>query len=201
MKHGTKIVPVSSEKFSVPTLQSLFPQVVEQDFVAAGRVFALPLSIDTLALAYNRDLFDQGEVVFAPTTWAELTDQVDDLRVVDDKGTLTRAAFALGGSSKSVPNNASILRAMLIQNNVSLLDKNANRAVFSNRSGRTVFEDYLDFVNPNKDQYSWDDSFRNANESFARKEVAGIFVFAKELKNIVDRNAFLDGYMSLITKF
>ena len=192
LKHGNKIIPVSSDKFSISTLQSLFPQVIEKDFVASGRIFSLPLSIDTLALAYNRDLFDQGGIVFAPKTWTELIAQIEDLRTVGEDGRLTKAAFALGGSSESVPNSTERVRAMHIQNGVSVLSSNSNKANFSNRDGRKVFEQYLAFINPNSSRYSWDESFRNANEAFARSEVAGIFVFAKELEDITDRNAFLD---------
>src|SRR3989344_4116057 len=84
LKHGDKLTPALAEKMSVAQVQSLFPKVVEQDFVASGKAYALPLYIDTLALAYNRDLFDKGGIVFPPTTWEKLGNTVGKLKLLED---------------------------------------------------------------------------------------------------------------------
>src|SRR3989344_7869226 len=117
LKHGGKLAPAPAEKMSPAMVQSLFPKVVEQDFVAGGQVYALPLYIDTLAMAYNRDLFDKAGIVFPPTTWEELGSTVGKLNIFEGKN-LTRGAYAIGGTSKSVGNAGDIAQALLLQRGV-----------------------------------------------------------------------------------
>ena len=58
-KHFNKIWYANESMVTAATAEPLFPEVVMGDFAPQGSVYALPLSIDTLALYYNKDLFDQ----------------------------------------------------------------------------------------------------------------------------------------------
>src|SRR3989344_4032402 len=112
LEHQDKLLPATFtigtagqaqlvEKFTLSQMQTFFPRVAEQDFTIKNEVYALPLYIDTLAMAYNRDLFDKGGVVFPPTTWEELGNTVGKLKLLEDNE-LPRGAYAMGGTSKSV---------------------------------------------------------------------------------------------------
>src|SRR3989344_5351930 len=84
-KQIARLAPAVALQISIAEVQNLFPRVVEQDFVArppapegsadVGQapsvVYALPLSIDTLALFYNKDIFDTAGIVSPPKTWSE----------------------------------------------------------------------------------------------------------------------------------
>src|SRR3989344_3074792 len=66
----TKIAPVPAIKFSLLGLRNLFPQIVESDFAPDGKnIYGLPLSIDTLALIYNQDLWNDAAITTPPKTW------------------------------------------------------------------------------------------------------------------------------------
>jgi len=41
------------------------------DFLYQGQPYASPLSINTLALFYNRDLLNEAGIVLPPVTWEE----------------------------------------------------------------------------------------------------------------------------------
>jgi multiple sugar transport system substrate-binding protein len=48
-----------------------------------GMQYGLPKDGNTIAMAYNTDLFEQAGITAAPTTWEELTAAIDKLKTVD----------------------------------------------------------------------------------------------------------------------
>jgi len=103
-EHGNKIVPAPQRLFTVAKFTELFPQVIIQDFIVDNQIHASPLYIDTLALYYNKDIFDRRGVVFPPTTWSEFQ------RIVNRGVT---ASF--GGAAPIVARAGDILNALLMQ--------------------------------------------------------------------------------------
>ena len=70
-KHGDKLLPLDPADYPVQKLAEDFPDVVSSDFSAGGKVYALPLYIDTLALLYNKTIFDNAGIAQPPKTWEE----------------------------------------------------------------------------------------------------------------------------------
>jgi len=89
LRESRKLSPAPATLFSVARLRELFPKVVEQDFAPQGVIYGLPLSIDTLALFYNRDLFDKAGVALPPATWEEFQAMVPQFVQVDGSGMLS----------------------------------------------------------------------------------------------------------------
>lgn len=202
LEHQDKLLPATFtigkgsqaklvEKFTLSQMQSLFPKVVEQDFSIDNRVYALPLYIDTLAMAYNRDLFDKGSIVFPPTTWEGLGETVGKLKLVEGSE-LIRGAYAMGGTSKSTSNASDIVQAMLMQGGVDMVNEKHTLALFGGSEGRPIFEMYTRFSDPSSNFYSWNDSMQESKESFTKGDVASIFVYSKEIRDLKARNSFLD---------
>jgi len=108
-KHFDKIAPVDATNLNLATFRTLFPTIVEQDFAPDGLIYALPLSIDTLALTYNADIFDAQAIAVPPADWLEFQNLIPKLRQINKTGTLARTAAAIGGTNQTV-NNASDLR-------------------------------------------------------------------------------------------
>ena len=106
-KHYDKIIPIPETIFPLSALQQLFPYVVEQDFVLRQAqdessrqeeksfIVALPLYIDTLALLYNKDLFDAKSIALTPTTWQTFQNLVPYLREVNLLNQITKPASAM----------------------------------------------------------------------------------------------------------
>jgi ABC-type glycerol-3-phosphate transport system substrate-binding protein len=190
-KHRDKIVPVPQEKLSLATLQSLFPQVVEQDFVLEDRIYALPLYIDTLILAYNRDYFDQEAIVSPPTTWTEFNADIPILREFDEGG-LKKAAFAIGGSSSNIGNAPDLLNLFLMQSGSEMVSKDLRNVFFSNETDQNAFVRYIAYANPNLDVYTWNNGLKEDINLFAEGDASGIFVYSSQLEDIRSRNSLLD---------
>lgn len=190
-KHGDKISPIPQQKMSPETFAGLFPQVAEQDFVFNDKIYAMPVSVDTLALIYNRDIFDLRGVVFPPEHWNEFLDLIPQIRTFED-GKITLAAAAIGGTSKNIPHSSDILTLLLLQNDLEIVNERLNRASFSGLSGQEVFEFYTQFGDPDDPLYTWGDKFDNAFDLFANRKVAMVFAYGSDLKEIRARNPFLN---------
>ncbi len=191
LKHGEKLTPAPAKDYTIESFQKAFPGVAEQDFTAEGAIYAMPLYIDTLVLAYNRALFSQGGVVFPPRTWDELAAAAPKL-VKKTNNILTQGAFAIGGTSATVPNASSLVQAILMQAGAPMINEKLSSATFANEAGRDAFAIYTRFSDPASTAYSWDEQMKPAYDAFARGEVAGVFVYFSELQDLQARNAFLD---------
>ena len=109
-KHFDKITPATDDQFNANLFESSYPTVAVQDFAPDGVVFALPLYIDTLALYYNKTLFDEANIALPPTTWLQVQSAISDLRW---------PSAAIGGSTKSISQASDLLNLLFLQSGIS----------------------------------------------------------------------------------
>ncbi|MDR3582087.1 MAG: extracellular solute-binding protein [Candidatus Pacebacteria bacterium] len=183
--------------FSLVTLQSDFPTVVGQDFVSGGQIYALPLSIDTLAMIYNKDLVDSAGIATIPKTWTDFDNDIPKLRTVNAQGQVTQAAAALGGSSASIANAPDIVFLMMLQNGATMASTDGSSVSFagtgsSASAGLGAFNFYLQFANAASQYYTWSDSMGTARDSFAQGRTAIIFDYSSALADIKAKSPFLN---------
>lgn len=194
LRQISKVTPINRTQVNLVGLRDLFPQVIEQDFVSEGEIYALPLYIDTLVLAYNRDLFDQGSVVFPPGTWQDFQGTVQVLRNIGQNGQILQAGAAVGGSDKSISNAQDILYLLMLQNGVPMVKDNLSGADFAVQKslGLQAFNFYTQFANAASPYYTWNDNQPEFLESFARGETAMVFAYGDELNSLREKNPFLN---------
>jgi multiple sugar transport system substrate-binding protein len=184
--------------FNQVTLQSDFPDVVSQDFVSGGYIYALPLSVDTLAMIYNKDLFNTAGIAMVPTTWEGLQADLPQLRITNTQGQITQAALALGGSEASVPNAPDIIFLLMMQNGAQMTStdgtsiKFATGATGNDTSGLNAFNFYLQFANAAGSNYTWSDGMDTALDTFTQGKTAVIFDYASALAQIKAKAPFLN---------
>lgn len=191
-KHFNKITPFSAEQISVSRLRNSFPTVVEQDFAPDGAVYALPLYIDTLALFYNQDIFDDKGIALPPKDWAEFESFVPKLRTLDQLGRVQRPGAAIGGSNKSINRATDILQLIMLQAGTQMVDENFSRALFSSEEGREAFSFYAKFANPLDPTYTWNDSLAYSLDSFAAGDTAMMFNYSHQIAFLKEKNPFLN---------
>lgn len=192
VKHADKITPMPEGKMSISTFSDLFPQVAEHDFLTAdGQIYGLPLSIDTLALFYNRDIFDRKGVALPPRTWEEFLAVIPKLRSVSKSGYLVLAPAAIGGSMDNIANAPDILGLLMLQTGALTSEEYPSQTVRS-EAGKNALEFYTRFTDTRDPAYSWDDTFPSAIQSFAQGEVAMVFGYAKDIEETRAQNPFLD---------
>lgn len=201
-KHYDKIVPFPQEQMSIAQLRELFPEVVEQDFSANQFVYALPLSVDTLAMFYIKDDFDSASIVFPPRTWAELEDAVSRLRRVNPTtNQIIKSAAAIGGSQKSINRASDMLSLLMLQSGTKMTSSEFDQATFSQPvvfqgqgflSGLTALNFYTQFANAGSRFYTWNDSQPYSLDAFAAENVSIIFNYAFQLPQLKQKNPFLN---------
>lgn len=206
----------NAEQFSAVTLENDFPTVVGQDFMDGSSVYALPLSLDTLAMIYNKDLVDSAGIAELPATWDDFDADVTRLRSINAQGQLTQAGAAIGGSTASIANAPDILYLLMLQNGTEMTTPDFAEAVFANgnsgesasASGQTssgssggtssadpglaAFNFYLQFSDSGSPYYTWNDTMGDSEASFVQGQTAIIFGYAAELNDIKEKAPFLN---------
>ncbi|MBI5153522.1 MAG: extracellular solute-binding protein [Parcubacteria group bacterium] len=187
-KHQSKLAPAPADLLTPFSVQKNFPDVVTTDFVRDGKIYALPLSIDTLALFYDNDVFDRSFLSTPPQTWGELEAVATRLTKRDALGTIIQSGVALGAGDKSVDKASHILPLLMIQKGVVMVRGSGKNYTpsFSSVSGRInenpavdALNFYLQFSDPLSPHYTWDATQHYSIDAFsynptARNKVAMI---------------------------
>lgn len=191
-EHYNKMAPFSPEKMPISNLRNIFPSVVEQDFAPDGIVFALPLYIDTLALFYNQDIFDQKGIAVPPKNWSEFEALIPKLRTIDKQGRIQKPAAAIGGSNKSINRATDLLNLLMLQSGTKMVEDDFSRASFDSPEGLEALNFYTNFANPSSPNYTWNESLAYSVDSFAAGETAMMFNYSHQIAFLKEKNPFLN---------
>ncbi len=200
-KQGNKVIPAPADLINIATFQNDFPQVAAQDFVRGANIYALPLSIDTLALVYNRDIFDQRGVAVPPSTWSEFKNIVLKTRTLSSAGAVTKAAAAIGGTVKSIPNATDLLNLIFLQTGTTILNSTGTQAAFTDQTAASALNFYVQFGKAGSKYYTWNDVLGGDLDSFAAKKTAMVFAYAAQLPDIKSKNPFLNFAVQPVPQF
>ncbi len=182
VKQETLIEVRETASITSAQLKNAFIDVVYEDVVRSGKIFGLPLSVDTLALYFNRDLLNNAGIPLPPATWTGLQDSVKRLTFQDRSGNLIQSGVALGGGD-NVERGSDILSLLMWQNGAQIVT--GRQVTFgqlpnsatdrSYNPGPEAIKFYTDFVNPSKEVFTWDETFPNSIDAFAEGKVAMVF--------------------------
>lgn len=164
------------------------PEIIAQNQPPQEKIFGLPLSVDTLALYYNRDLLNTAGIPEPARVWSELQEHVKRLTKLD-KTTILQSGAALGASA-NIPRAVDILSLLMMQNGAIMTDDRgfatfdripetaADRQV---APGNEALAFYTDFANPTKEVYTWSTALPDALEMFAQGRLAYFFGYSYQL--------------------
>jgi ABC-type glycerol-3-phosphate transport system substrate-binding protein len=192
LEHVNKIAPLSTQNLPLLTIRRLFPETVEDDFVMNGSVYALPASIDTLALIYNKDLMNRAAVITPPGTWDEFISLVPKLTTLDSARRVERSAAAIGGSTANINRAADILSLLMLQNGAPMVSANLRAADFAGQAGSEALSFYTQFANTGSSVYTWSAGLPNALDLMAQGRLAMLFDYSSALGELRTRNSLLN---------
>ncbi|MFH1291993.1 MAG: extracellular solute-binding protein [bacterium] len=184
-KLGTEQI-VNMSTVVLPTawqLESEYIQVVKQDVVSGNNIYGLPLSIDTMALYYNKDMLDRAGVAEPPQTWTDFQKAVKKLTKYDQEGgKIVQSGVALG-TGNNVEAFDDLLYILFEQSNVKF--NQGNQAIFNTSqqgseitSAMSVINFYTDFANSIKDTYSWNSGMGDSLNEFVSGKTAFFFGYS-----------------------
>lgn len=212
-KHGDKLraLPekIPGEKLPLATIQSYktdFVDVAFNDFVFNGQIYALPLYVDTLALFYNKDIFNGAGITRPPQDWEEFNSDVETITRLDGNGQIIQSAAAIG-TARNINRSTDILSALMIQTGVKMTDDDNRSASFAGRVnntpvGESALRYYADFANPSLRTYTWNDAQHYSVDAFTEGKTAMMFNYSYEvgvLKNKAPRLNFGVAFMPQVS--
>jgi len=159
------VITVREEKtISARELKNIFVDTISADVVRPYRsskdaptesaIFGLPLSVDTLALFYNRDLLNAAGIAEPPADWKTFQEDVKMLTRVDEKGVAGEGEATFAETTEDGLPGADALRF------------------------------YTDFANPAKEVYAWNADQPPSFEAFTSGKTAFFFGYAYHLSQI-----------------
>jgi len=160
------------------------------------KVYGLPLSVDTLAMYYNKDLLNNAGIAQPPAYWnTEFQQDVKKLTRQNTKGEIIQSGVALGGST-NIERYFDILSVLMMQNGAQMIDDrnnvNFNKVPENFQQQRYIpgleaLRFYADFANPAKEVYSWNKTLDNSLNLFAQGKLALFFGYAYHLPQILNQ--------------
>lgn len=191
-KHIDKIQPMPEKLagdkdpfMTVREFKDTFVDVVAYDLMNNGKIYGLPLYVDTLALYYNKDVFASAGIAQPPRTWNEFMDDVKKITQYDASRNITRSGAAMG-SARNINRSTDILMMLMVQSGVQMTNADATQATFSRSvDGQNVGERaltfYTDFTNPQKEVYTWNDALDYSIDAFAEGSTAMMINYSHQI--------------------
>lgn len=196
-KTDTVIEKKKENSLTASNIRKNFVDVVYDDVIIDGQIYALPFGINTLAMFYNRDLLDQAHVVRPPTTWNEFTNLVARMVITDEQNNIIRGGAALG-TYDNISNASDIITLLMLQNGTVMASGNkitfnqASTADLTYFPGAEALRFYTDFSSPQKTVYTWNDQMPDALDSFASGQLAFFFGYPYQEPDIIQKSHGLD---------
>ncbi len=188
------IVEETVEQLTTAQLPSLFVDAVVGAAVRRDKIYALPLSIDTLALYYNRDLLAQARVAIAPASWDDFLVTVSAMVGYADSSDATgkqivRAAAALG-TADNVPHVFDIISVLMLQNGVVLTNPDGEFVLGSRDQLPTAaraLDFYRKFADPEFTSYTWNVDQSDALDAFSQGSLGMYIGYHRDERTLIQR--------------
>lgn len=188
---------------SIKELRNNFVDVVYNDVIikqyddktkqTSELVYGLPLFVDTLAMYYNKDLFNNAGIAEPPAFWNKTFQQyVKKLTKQNTKGQIIQSGVALGGST-NIQRSTDILSVLMLQNGATMMNDSGSVLFDTLPQGRSdqqyipgleALRFYTDFANPAKEVYSWNKDLDDSLQMFTDNKLAIMFGYSYQLPTI-----------------
>jgi len=214
-----EIVPELKTKRSLnlKELQTQFIDTVYDDVVitdydketksSAQNIYGLPLSVDTLALFYNRDLLNNAGITEPPKYWnKEFQRDIKKLIKQNNRGEIVQAGVAMGGS-ENIERFSDILSVLMMQNGSEMISSKGSVAFqripstlvdVKYNPGLEALRFYSDFANPAKEVYTWNKDLDYSLDMFSDGRLAMIFGYSYHMPIIKTKNPNLNFLVSAL---
>lgn len=189
-----------------------FADVAVNDFLDEGKIYALPLIVDSLALYYNKDLFNFEGITYPPATWEELLANVRKLTKINSSGNITQQGIAIG-TAENVNRSTDILCLLMMQKGAQMVNKEKTGATLSKPvitggnavpAGEKALEFYTQFANSGSPYYSWGPGSRGLHysiDAFFEGTAAMMINYSRHYETIKSKNSKLNFAVSRIPQF
>ena len=166
--------------------------VAAADFIGTGnRIYGIPLSVDSLALYYNKDLFNAAGISRPPETWDEVGEDIRKLTTLDQFGNITHSGIALG-TGTNINRSSDILIALMMQFGVDLKGVRNSGVSLSGNSSTKALDYYTQFSRIGSLAYTWNARQHYSIDSFYEGTTAMMINYSWQYETLKQKNAKLN---------
>ncbi len=192
--------PAPDKVFKLKDYKAAFVDAAAKDFTKDGKIYGTAMSVDSLALYYNKDLLGTAGIATPPKTWAELASQTQKIKKSDGKGYFVRSGVAIG-LNKNVNRGVDILYLMMLQKGVRPFSEDGSQATFADSSekngglfnpGAEALNFYTSFALPSSDNYNWNARSDYSVDAFANGRAAFLYSYSYMRETILAKNPNLN---------
>lgn len=196
IKESVSIKYVPKASITLNDLKNNYVDVVAQNVILKNqksqeKIYALPYSLDTLALYYNKDLLNSAHLAEPAKTWQDLVGQTANLTKLDNQNNILQSAIGLGLSS-NVNNYFDILSLLMLQNGVQMVSPENDKVNFATGDNALLAVNalnfYTSFADLNKETYAWNEKQPQNLDAFAAGKCAYYLGYLSE-KNLIESAA------------
>jgi ABC-type glycerol-3-phosphate transport system substrate-binding protein len=196
-----KIAPAPVEILSEPKIKRNFVDVVANDFVAEGKVFAVPLSVDSLGLYYNKDLFNAAGITMPPADWETFVKDARKMTRIDNAGQIVQSGASMG-TAYNINRSPDILAMLMMQNGTKMVNDGKNQTVFDSANystdgklvspGINALDFYTQFAKLSSPAYTWNKNMHYSVDAFSEGKAAMMFNYSWQRDTILAKSPKLN---------
>ena len=187
-----KLDPAPAQILPEQTFKNNFVDVAADDFDSNGQIYAVPLTVDSLALYYNKDLFNAAGITAPPTDWTTFMKDAQLLTKFDSSGQIIQSGAAMG-TADNINRASDILNLLMLQNGTQMPSAANPRAAFDQieTNGNNSFfpagnalDFYTSFANSSDSNYSWNSDMHYSLDAFAAGNLAMMLNYSWNIPTI-----------------
>lgn len=188
-----KIVPAPEYQLTEKEVRDNFVDVVSYDFIdpVDKKIYGLPLSVDSLALYYNRDIFNAAGVTTPPKTWQELLVVAPKLTRIDQFGNIVQSALAFG-TADNINRAPAVLLGLMFGIGAEIEDQYGRINFFRTEAAQKAFEYYMLFSNIRSSEYTWNPNMHYSIDAFYEGRLAMMVNYSWRYETLRQKNAKLN---------
>ncbi len=197
-----KVVPAPEYQITEKEVRDHFVDVVAYDFIdpADKKIYGLPLSVDSLALYYNRDIFNATGITTPPKTWQELLVMTPKLTQIDQYGNIIQSALAFG-TADNVNRAPAILFGLMFALGAEIDDQYGRVNFFRTDAAQKALEYYMLFSNVRSSEYTWNPNMHYSIDAFYEGRLAMMVNYSWRYETLRQKNAKLNMAVAPLPRF
>lgn len=186
-----KIVAAPEEMIGEKKFRDSFVDVAADDFIGEDKkVYGVPLSVDSLALYYNKDLFNAAGIAKPPATWEEVASASSQLSQIDSFGNLNQSGIALG-TGKNINRSTDVLSALFFQKE-SGISSDRSQFRITDAGSIEAFNFYTQFSRIDSGVYSWNPRLHYSVDAFYEGTLGMMINYSWQYPALKQKNAKLN---------
>jgi ABC-type glycerol-3-phosphate transport system substrate-binding protein len=202
-----KVEPAFDWLTNESEFRSNFVDVVVNDFLIDKKIYAAPLSVDSLALYYNKDIFNSVGITTPPKTWEEFDEDVRKTTRIDQNDNIVQAGASLG-TAYNINRSTDILGLLMFQNGVKMVGDEKKEVTFNKvinlpngqtaKAGENALNFYTQFARRNSSVYTWNPRMHYSIDSFYEGTSATMLNYSWQYSTVKSKNSKLNFAVAVI---